>query len=304
MKSLFITGASGFIASHVLQNLCVDRYKRICCLSRTESPTIAKLRKHEHVEFVRGTPNDVDRYAPYLASADTVVHLAAATGKATPAEHFRVNTEGTKLLVQQCEQLGVSYFLYISSIAARFHNKSKYYYAQSKVKAEEAVRNSRLRYAIVRPTIVIGRESKTWQSLHKLASAKIIPVFGDGTTKIQPIWVDDLVTFLLTIIDGDNFRDETLDLGGPEEITVECFLKRVHRVGSQAEPRVIHLPVGLIAGILSILEKPFGAFLPVTAGQLSSFRNDGTAQSNSLSAALSPRLKNIDEMLREIMDHG
>ena len=65
-----------------------------------------------------------------------MLHLAAVTGKNRPAEYFRVNREGTRALVDECRRRRVKRIIYISTIAAKFQDQRRYYYAQSKHQAE------------------------------------------------------------------------------------------------------------------------------------------------------------------------
>ena len=295
--SLFITGASGFIAGHLLRGINPEEYENIYCLSRKESKLMTSLSKQEGFKFIKGSIYDADLYAPYLAASDIVVHFAAITGKARPDEYFKVNSEGTEFLIKQCEKAGVRNFLYLSSIAVKFPDISSYYYAQSKKQGEDALRSSTLNYTIVRPAIVIGQGSPILESLSKLARAPVIPIFGDGTTKIQPIYVNDLADCLLHILKGNIFQNETFDLGGPEVITIEDFIKKIHQGYSKERPRTIHIPLGLLIPLLSHLEKYFYSFLPFTIGQLSSFRYDGTIGENRLYLKLLPGMQGVDKML-------
>ncbi|MFX0194697.1 MAG: NAD-dependent epimerase/dehydratase family protein [Candidatus Hodarchaeota archaeon] len=303
-RALFITGSSGFIANYLLQRIDLRRYRNIYCLSRTDSQITTRLSAYDNFKFIKGSIYEVNTYRPYLASSDIVVHLAAVTGKARPEEYFNVNAKGTEFLTRQCEKLGVYKFLYISSIAVKFNDISKYYYAQSKQQGEDAVRNSNLNYTIVRPTIVIGKESPIWKGFSKLAKAPITPIFGDGTTRIQPIYIEDLINCILSIINENIFLNETHDLGGPEEITIENFLERIHQIYYKKDPRIIHLPLRLLIFILSVIEKRFYSVLPFTVGQLSSFLCDGTIEENILFLRFLPQMKNVDEMLRRIISNG
>src|SRR6476646_10620006 len=106
MSSLFITGFSGFLGRHLLRKLDSARYNRIFGLSRNGLPP--ECSPHiGNFELVRGGLTDVDAYAPALACADTVIHLAAVTGKRSPHEYFSVNTEDTRLFLRQCMDAGV-----------------------------------------------------------------------------------------------------------------------------------------------------------------------------------------------------
>jgi len=192
--------------------------------------------------------------------------------------------------------------LSVSSIAVKYQDKSSYYYAQSKELAELAVKQSGLAYTIVRPTIVIGADSPVWESLSKLAKMPLLPVFGNGKSVIQPIYIDDLVSCLLTILDGGIFTNETIELGGPEQVTFENFLRAISRSYRGREPRTFHLPLAPFLFCLSMLEKHFYTILPLTVGQLSAFKNDSTIDGNHIFDQHRPRMKSIDEMVKMALE--
>ncbi|MDO8281266.1 MAG: NAD-dependent epimerase/dehydratase family protein [Thermodesulfovibrionia bacterium] len=295
--SLFITGASGFIAMNFLKKINFKEYDNVYCLSRNENVTLGSLSKYKNFKFIKGSLFDTDRYAHLLASVDAVLHFAAATGKARPEDYFRTNVEGTELLIKLCEKASVKNFLFISSISVKFDDISKYYYAQSKKTAEESVKKCTMNYTIVRPTIVIGSGSSILKSLLKLADKSIVPIFGDGKSKIQPVYVDDLSDCILSIINENIFNNEIYEIGGPEVITIEAFIKSIHRHMFNKEPKTFHIPLNFVINILSVFEKFFYSYLPVNIGQLSSFRYDGTAEDNAVLLRRIPKMKSIDEML-------
>jgi NADH dehydrogenase len=94
-----------------------------------------------------------------LTGCNTVLHLAAATGKAAKEDYYNIIVNGTSELISNCHKAGVRNILYVSTIAVKYPDKYRYDYAQSKEQAEVIIRNSGLNYAIVRPTIVIGQGS-------------------------------------------------------------------------------------------------------------------------------------------------
>jgi nucleoside-diphosphate-sugar epimerase len=296
-ETLFVTGATGFIGSKLIQRLDLSRYDRIYCLSRYPQNDRLAHNVDRKIQFIQGNLFDSSIYDSFLANTTTVIHLAAATGKVGRDDYQRTNADGTKFFVDQCKKAGVNNFLYISTIAVNYADKSKYYYAQSKEKGENAVIHSGLAYLIVRPTIVIGENSSLSKTLFKLASSPVIPVFGGGETLIQPIYIDDLITCLLAILEKNNYSNEILEMGGPEIINFEKFFVRMHELTFQIEPKVLHLPLKPVITILSIIEKPFYSYLPMTVGQLSAFSYNGTIRKNWLYDQYAPRMKNIKEML-------
>ncbi|MGH7820003.1 MAG: NAD-dependent epimerase/dehydratase family protein [Candidatus Binatia bacterium] len=297
MSSIFVTGGTGFIGQAFLRGLERSSHDAIYCLTRSGALP-AGLRPSTSLRPVRGTLRDAGSYSEALGASDIVVHLAAATAKARREEHFAVNAEGTRALLEQCRRSGTKRLLHVSTIAVRFADKSSYPYAQSKELAERAVQTSGLRHVIVRPTIVIGKGGGAWRGISTLARSPVLVVFGDGTARVQPIHVDDLVRCLLHVVSEGRFADEVLELGGPEEATFEGFLKDVHRALRGREPRrALRLPVGPLMKVLAALERPFAPLLPITAGQLAAFCNDTTARPNPIFERFAPEMKRIREMI-------
>ena len=304
MDSLFITGASGFMGRHLLQKIDPKRYANIYCLSRSRGAVTESLSQYENCQFINGSIYDCKVYAPFLAFCDTVIHLAAATGKVMPEEYFTINAKGTQFLIDQCKQSGVKNFLYISSIAVKFKDKSRYYYAQSKELAEHAVASSGLNYTIVRPTIVIGKDSAVWKNLSKLAKVPITPMFGDGRTKIQPIYIEDLVDCLLLILRENIFSNEIIELGGPEEISFENFLIQIRYMCYGKKSFVVHIPIRQFMTFIAFFEKRFYSILPINVGQLYAFRNDGTIEMNKIFGRQVSRMKKVNEMLKLVISNA
>ncbi|KPK00268.1 MAG: hypothetical protein AMK71_08565, partial [Nitrospira bacterium SG8_35_4] len=141
-KSLFITGAGGFIGSKLLEKIDFEHYENIYCLGRRENDVIRKFSGYSNCTFIQADISEAEKYREYLKSATTVVHLAAITGKASRDEYFRINSEGTEILLSHSADSGVRDFIFISSIAANFVNVGAYYYAQSKIEAEQLVKRS------------------------------------------------------------------------------------------------------------------------------------------------------------------
>jgi NADH dehydrogenase len=235
-------------------------------------------------------------YERCLDRVDVVLHLAAATGKTSSADHFAVNAEGTRLLLEQCRRHGVRRFLYVSSIAAKFQDVRHYPYARSKRQGEAAVAASGLAFTVVRPTPVIGLGSGVWEGFRKLATGTVTPIFGHGRTPIQPIYVEDLADILLDLAREPDCRNETLEIGGPEVVSIEDFIRRVGRAYNR-QPRVVHVPARPVKTALAWMEPWLRPLLPLTAGQICSFVEDGTITPNRISRHWQSRLKTVEQMI-------
>lgn len=281
---LFVTGGTGFVGRHLLRRLPSDLFHQVFCLTRVPE----RLRDHDH--RVTAVPGDLTAAASYrnaLASSDTVVHAAASVGKASPVEHFRINLGGTEQLLHECRRSGVERFVYVSSVAAKYKEISDYPYAQSKRAAEAAVRESGLTYSIVRPTLIAGRGGGAWNRLQALARHAVIPLPGSGATLTQPVYVEDLVACLISVLRHDDFWNEAFDVGGPERVSVEALVRAIHRHHSGKQGFVVHLPLGLI---LPVLKRVGGSGMHF-------FLEDGVAEPNPLLELHRPRMHGMEDMV-------
>jgi NADH dehydrogenase len=262
------------------------------------SGTVAVSGSAAGMRCVRGDLLDVASYERELAGCDAVLHLAAATGKASPERHLRETAQGTEVLLEACRRAGVSRFLFVSSIAAAFPDKRDYPYAQAKERAERAVAASGLRYTIIRPTMVLGEGAPILASLSTLASLPVVLLPGSGIVTVQPIAVDDVVRAILTVVRTDRFEGETFAIGGPERLTMEELLQRVRLARKGRRGRVLRVPVGLIQAPLRAAERlGLRGIIPATAGQFTSFRQDGTAGANPLQQDILTNGVSITDML-------
>ena len=254
----------------------------------------------EGLSIVRGELSRPESYRGALRESDTVVHLAAATGKASATEHHEVNVVGTQKLVEECQRCGVRRLMFVSSIAVKFSDQRDYPYARTKSEAEQVILQSGLDTVIVRPAIVAGRGSPVISSLARLASLPLLPLFGGGHARIQPIHVEDLARLILLVLKDDPFEEKILEFGGPEVISIGEFLRRLRARSLERAGPAVTVPLAPVLPVLRMLEATVGSgLLPLTAGQLSTFRFDGTIDSNRFHERLRGQLRGISDMIDE-----
>ena len=289
-SAVFLTGASGFLGGRVLARLAAGG-DRVVCFGRRKPAFESR-----NVAYIPGDLLDGEACQEAMAGCGTAIHMAAATGKQKAADYFRVNRDGTAAMVEAARSAGIARFVFVSTIAAKFTDLTHYYYAQSKREAETLVSASGLEWTIVRPTMIFGPGSAAVAGLRKLAGLPVVPVFGNGHAPVQPVFVDDLASVLAAIPRDGAFVNRVVEIGGPEVRTIEELLLGLRARLGIWNRRVAHLPAGLLKAALAAVEPVLLPWLPVTAGQLASFTNDGTAAANSLTAPWQAGMRRIDEM--------
>ena len=181
--NILITGASGFVGKHLVKELL-------------NSPHQVETYNRQKGYSYRADLND----KPYLAKAtknkDLVIHLAASYKK----NLNKINITGTKSLVEACVKNKVKKIIYMSSYDVLIKSK----YGLSKLAAEKIIKNSGINYIILRPTVIYGGDNKNIGTIEAcIKKYSIVPVPGDGTVKMQPLFVGDLVKLIFNSLKSE-----------------------------------------------------------------------------------------------------
>jgi NADH dehydrogenase len=276
---LCLSGATGFIGTRVLARLAHDRQSNITLLVRDSRRLPEVVAALPGLRVVEGDVTAPEAWERALEPGQTVVHLAAATGRARWAELHRVNVGGTQALLRCGARIPGIRILYVSSIAACFPDRRWYPYAATKVMAEELVRRAGLPYAIIRPTLVLGPGSPVEAALRGLARLRL-PVFpGSGAVLTQPVQVDDLAETIVETARAPGWEAVEGDLGGPRTLRLRELVEELASVaGRRPGPGIrIPLPLTPIRATLAFLEGLTGRRRSFGSGQLCAFANNSVA---------------------------
>ena len=215
---ILLTGGSGFFGSHLLARSASSFSYR--CLMRPS----AAVRNRFPVEIVEADVADRSSLQGILSGVDTVLHMAALIRGASPKEIIRVNLEGTRALVEEAKTHNVRRFVFVSTENA-LREDLKDAYAASKREAEAVVRtfpNS----LILRPCFVYGPgdDHGLGRLIQLAVRSPLVPVFGGLKSFIQPIYVDDMVEYLVRSLKND--LTGSYLIVGPDAIHLNDFLKK------------------------------------------------------------------------------
>ena len=274
---ILVTGASGFVGSHLVPKLVESGYK-VRCLVRPWS-WIGQLKKHM-VELATGDVTDADSLKQAMKDVETVIHLVAIVRESRWATFSRINVQGTKNVVQAAAASGVKRFIHVGALGSSSENP-RYDYLYSKWQGEEVVRSSGLDFTILKPSAMFGKGAGFIDAL--VRSLKMFPLLapiaGPGETRLQPIWVEDVVSCILKTLKGEK-REENYEIGGPEHLAYEQILDAV--IDALGTKRIkIHIPLPLmrpaVMAMGKVLSNP-----PVTLGELAQLQVDNITDLDSL----------------------
>lgn len=193
---VLVTGATGFVGSHVAQAFVEAGYQaRVGTRASSNLRWISDLDTERVPLDVRGEPEDISRA---VENVDVVVHAAGITRARRAEDYYSVNAGGTDKLAAAALRAGVRRFVLISSLAARGpdglangdHPESDY--GRSKLEAENHLRSleGRMEAVVLRPAAVYGPRDTDLLPLFRMANAGWLPV-PSGASPLQPLYAED-----------------------------------------------------------------------------------------------------------------
>ncbi|MCL4458583.1 MAG: NAD-dependent epimerase/dehydratase family protein [Chloroflexi bacterium] len=246
---IFVTGATGFVGHHLIEELTLRNQQVRCLVRRSSKVTFLQ---QVGAELIYGSLEEPYSYKDSLGGVDTVIHLAAIISTPNPAHFKRVNLEGTQNLLRACLHSSIKRFIYISTINVLLEDKTAY--AASKLEAEGLVLHSPLPVTVLRPSLVYGEyDTKNIRKLIDLClKYPIIPIVGDGNYRLQPVYVKDIVASILAVLENEATVGKVYNIAGPTVVTFNqlvdliCAILRVKRIK-------LHIPLAAI----EILDKAY-----------------------------------------------
>ncbi len=277
MSTILVTGASGFVGSHLVPAL-VSAGHRVVALARTPASgeqVVGRLpvAQRDAVDVRIGDVTRPESLGSALAGVDAVVHLVAIPRDYSGGAAMRlVNTEGTRAVVVAMQAAGVRRLVHLGAMGVE--DVPDLHYASSKAKAEALVRASGLDWTILKPSLQFGEGDGFFNIVAGLVriSPGIVPVPGNGRSRFQPIHSGDVATVAVRALADPATIGHAFDLGGPRywtytEITREVLTALGKRRLVVPMPLVL---IRLVAGTSELVHIPF----PVATDQLRQLRLD------------------------------
>jgi dihydroflavonol-4-reductase len=279
----FITGASGFIGSHLAHQLHQQNWQvSILCHKRDLSDL-------EKFQVFRGDIRDSDSLKGMFKGTDVLFHLAAALGasRISKKEFFAINVMGTENVLKAAAEAGVGRVVHFSSagvLGSVKENKAVgeehpthpiEIYDMTKLEGERAALSfarKGLDVVIVRPGWAYGPgDSRTFKLIKAVAKKRFILV-TKGNTRLTPVYIHDLIEGVLLCTKESN-GGEIFHLAGPEVLSVKDVANIIgEAVGAQI-PRFT-LPLFPVKIAAWSMEKAFSLFrreAPLSLGKLGFF---------------------------------
>jgi UDP-glucuronate 4-epimerase len=258
-KTYLITGAAGFIGSNLVDKLLQDGNSEIICVDNfdnfyDQSIKRNNIKKHlEDPNYKFYEANIIDQ--PSLKQVfennkiTHIIHLAAKAGVRpsleNPIAYTQTNIVGTVNLLELAKEFNINKFVFGSSSSVygsrtdgpfneeMIIDKPISPYAATKASGEQLCYTYSHLYDInivcLRFFTVYGPRQRPDLAIHKFSrlinEGKEIPVFGDGCTKRDYTYVDDIIQGILGSIEYDKTPFEIFNLGESQTVELNYLIK-------------------------------------------------------------------------------
>ncbi|HER27330.1 MAG TPA: complex I NDUFA9 subunit family protein, partial [Rhodospirillales bacterium] len=271
-----VFGGSGFIGRHVVRRLARQGAVVRVAVRDTEQALFLKTMGNTgQIVPVYADVTDPVSVAAALAGADQAVNLVGILSPWGKQTFERIHVDGAATVAAAAQAAGVRSLVQMSSLSADPGSASAY--SKTKAAGEVAAKEAFENVTIVRPGVVMGAEDGFFNRFAGIMRFFwVLPVFGcpvmpkiilfgdtgpldfefygDGGTRLQPVFVGDVAAAISAILDDPDCAGKTYELGGPRVYSFKQLMELLLRVTNRTR-LLVPVPFPLASFYAWFLEK-------------------------------------------------
>jgi uncharacterized protein YbjT (DUF2867 family) len=266
--SITVFGGTGFIGRHLVP-LLVRSGATVRVVVRDRRRAQVTTKSDQAVEYIQADVLD-DAVGAAIAGTDAVLNLVGLLTETTTQTYRAIHVEGARRVALAAQRHGVMRLIHISALGAS--PISPAVSDRTKAEGELAVREVFPQATIVRPSLVFGEDDHFFSRFaNMIRSSPVLPLIGGGTTKFQPVFVDDMTAGLSELLKRSDTAGQIYEFGGPQVYSFKALLE--HLLTALNRQRVL-IPISFAlaeaqARFLELLPDP-----PLTRDQVRLLKTD------------------------------
>lgn len=276
---LAVFGGTGFLGRRIVrQALNTGWTVRMAARRRRPDLFAGEVPEPEHVE--------VDIRDPEMVAAAVKGATAVVNSVGLYVEDRRDSFETIHVIgaghVAQASKRAEARLVHVSGIGVDRRAGSDY--VRARALGEERVRDAYIDSVILRPSVLFGPGDSLVSTLSSMVRwLPVIPLFGDGDTRLQPVHVDDVARAVLSALELREACGGVFELGGPDVLT---YRELVQAIGTATGRRrwLQPVPFGvwkLLAALCAVLPAA-----PITRDQIELLQRDNVVTADTGFASL------------------
>jgi uncharacterized protein YbjT (DUF2867 family) len=270
MSCVTVFGGTGFLGSRVVQKLCES------------GATVRIASRHpgraegDNVKQIAADARDERSVEAAVAGADCVVNAISLYVEHGSETFHSVHVEAAARIASVARRVGAKRVVHVSGIGADATSPSAY--IRSRGEGETAVLAAFPDAVIVRPAVMFARDDGFLTTILRLLWVlPAYPIFGDGRTRLQPVYADDVAAAITQLLRQSKKPSPIYELAGPRVYLYEELLRTIARTAG-LRPVLMRTPFALwdaVASLAEILPHP-----PLTRNQVELMQIDTAASDN------------------------
>ena len=262
-----VFGGTGFVGRRVVAHLRAAG-TRVRIVSRH-----SRRAEDDGIEQIATDARDERSLTAAVAGTDAVVNAISLYVEHGSATFHSVHVKAAANIARAARQAGIRRLVHISGIGA--NTASPWPYVRCRGEGEAAVQTAFPGAVIVRPAVMFAPDDAFLATiLRLLRSLPAYPIFGDGRTRLQPVYAENVAAAISQIVGQSQKPHPVYELAGPRVYAYEELVRTIARIAG-LRPVLVRIPFALwdaLAGIAEMLPRP-----PVTRNQVELMRTDTTA---------------------------
>lgn len=226
-KPVAVFGGTGFLGRAVVAELVAHGRPVRVAARDPHAAAFADL-PADSVERCAVDIRDEDAVATVVAGAAAVVNAVSLYVQAGDLDFDTIHVHGAERVARLAAAAGVNHLIHISGIGVDTHSKSRY--VRARALGEKAVRAAFPATIVLRPSVIFGPGDHFLSALDGVTRLPVIPLFGDGGTRLQPVHVGDVALAVDACLAQPVAAGCVFELGGAEVLTYRDILRAILRL--------------------------------------------------------------------------
>lgn len=238
MKKILLTGASGYIGSHLMNKL-KDNYEIIAISRNIEN------KSNEHnVTWKAADLFDLNEITEVMEDIDIAIYLVHSmmpSAKLTQASFEDMDALLADNFAKAASYNKVQHIVFMSGLIPNTSELSPH--LRSRLECEQILGSYGVPVSTLRAGLIIGSKGSSYPILKKLVErlpGLLLPKWAYNTT--LPVAIDDVIDGLYKIVERNPNENESIDIGGPSHMTYKDLFKQTAEVLDKRLP-TIDLPI-------------------------------------------------------------
>jgi uncharacterized protein YbjT (DUF2867 family) len=281
-RRVTVFGGSGFLGRQIVQRLAAGGSEvRVAVRHPRRVPSGLAAGKAGQVSAIYADVWDEASVGPALERSDAVINTVGHYVERGKATSEAIHGHGAMHVARAAALAGIERLVHISGIGADAASASTY--VRARAIGERLVREQFPEATILRPSVLFGPDDAFLNRLAAMAQVMpILPLFGAGTTKLQPVYVGDVAEAVAKVLAMPATKGELYELGGPQVYTYKAL---VQLVLTQIDRKRLLLPVPYFVWELLAASRAPLPHRPFSRDQIILMKKDNLVAVNALTLA-------------------